>query len=78
MIPRNLVLARTLAALAILTTPTFVWFGWWTLAISIGIGVFAVLAEPRPEGIPAEGLLARVAAGVNRRLHPHAWRPRWR
>jgi len=75
MIPKNFLAARTLAVLAILSTPTFVWFGWAALAIPIVLGVLAVLMAPSPKGLPAEGRLGRLGHWLDRALHPHSWRP---
>lgn len=71
--PKNRTVSRTLGLLGVLTAPAVVWFGWWSLAISGALAVASAALAPRRkrERHPARRLIGR----LDRRLHPHRWRP---
>jgi len=73
-IPKRLVLARIAGIAAIISLPTFVWLGWWQLAVSGVLALAAALVAPRP---PARGerRWRRLIHALQRRIHPHSWRP---
>lgn len=72
--PRNRAVSRTLGLLGVVSAPAVIWFGWWTLVVSGALAVASALLAPREtrEHHPARQLADR----INRRLHPHSWRPR--
>ena len=71
--PRNRVVSRTLGLLGVLSAPAVIWFGWWTLALSGSLAVASAVLAPREirEHHPARQMMHR----INRKLHPHSWRP---
>jgi hypothetical protein len=74
--PRNIVVARSLAVLAILSVPGIIWFGWWHLGWTVALAVGAALFTPRPAFDTGRvGLVRGAFRAVNRRLNPHSWRP---
>ncbi|HEX6070614.1 MAG TPA: hypothetical protein VFZ18_12340 [Longimicrobiaceae bacterium] len=71
--PQNRVVSRTLGLLGVVSTLAVIWFGWWTLAISGALAVAAALLAPRE--IRQHHAARQVVDSVNRKLHPHSWRP---
>lgn len=71
--PQNRVVSRTLGLLGVVSTLAVIWFGWWTLAVAAALTVASAVLAPREirEHHAARQMLDR----VNRRLHPHSWRP---
>ena len=71
--PKNRAVSRSLGLLAVVSAPAVIWFGWWTLAVSGALAVASAALAPREirERHPARQMLDR----VNRKLHPHSWRP---
>lgn len=71
--PRNRAISRTLGLLGVVSALTVPLFGWWMLALAAALAVAASVLAPREirERHPARQLIDR----VNRKLHPHSWRP---
>jgi hypothetical protein len=71
--PKNRVVSRTLGLLGVVSALAVIWFGWWTLGVSVALAVASAVLAPREirEHHPARQLFDN----VNRKLHPHSWRP---
>jgi hypothetical protein len=73
----RLSLARLAGIAAILSLPAFVWLGWWHLSVSLLLAIAAAALTPGPP-TRGENRWRQQFHALQRRLHPHSWRPgRW-
>lgn len=74
--PKSMIWARAFSLLALAAFFSMPWFGWWALAVAVGLVFLGVLTVPRSTS--SHEHKARVQSMLNsvrRRFVRHPWRP---